>query len=160
MKSSNVLIIADLEDLIRLHGVPDYIDEDMPFNLRRKTVFSTDNDTLFYLNTLTYFNSMSYIEKNGRVRLTYLDFETNKEAVIYMPKLKLHRNLKLKEMTRAYNFSFEIEKQTLLIPYEMEGEQCFYQVAFSTGEHERVMIELYFDCKKRLRFISIGAYDF
>lgn len=93
MKSDDVLIIADLEDLIRLNGMPYMVSENLQFSHHRKSIYSTDIDTVFYfntltytdttsydINTLTYYNVMSYIEKDGRVRLTYIDFEQKKRC--------------------------------------------------------------------------------
>jgi len=77
MKSDNVFIIANKEELIKLFGAPDYITEHQRFDRYTRSVYSTDKDTLFYFNTLTYFkNGMSYVEKDGRIRLTYFpDFD-------------------------------------------------------------------------------------
>ncbi|MCL2247203.1 MAG: hypothetical protein FWC10_08875 [Lentimicrobiaceae bacterium] len=111
MKSDDVFIIADREDLIKLFGIPSYIEEERQFDCYTRFVHSTDKDTVFYFNSLTYWknyeNVMSYIEKNGKIRLTYFDFKINKNAVIYTPKLKLHRNLKLSDVKRAYNYTDE-----------------------------------------------------
>jgi hypothetical protein len=168
LKSDNVFIIADKEDLIKRFGMPDFIDEDIPFSCRRRHVYSTDKDTVFYFNILAYFREnyrssiMSYIEKDGRVRLTHFDFKVNKEAVIYTPKLKLSRNLRLCELIRAYNYTDEnFGKITWTMASDLiEKSRCVYNVAFYTGEHESVILELLFDSKKKLRSISIGAYDF
>ena len=175
MKSDNVLILGNLEDLIRLQGTPYMIDENRPFSRHRKSDFSTDIDTVFYfssltytdttfydINTLTYYNIMSYIEKDGRVRLTYIDFEQKKDAVIYTPKLKLHRNLTLRELKRAYKYN---KKHIGKVPGYVANfthyiSPCTYNVNFSIGKHERALIELVFDCNKKLRYMSIGAYDF
>jgi hypothetical protein len=182
LKSDNVFIIADKENLIRIFGIPDFIDENIPFPCRRRHVHSTDKDTLFYFSTLTYHrnydnrmsyvkqngkvhvieNSMSYIEKDGRVRLTHFNFKVNKDAVIYIPKLKLSRKLRLCELLRAYNYTDEnVGKMCRSIASTLiEKSRRAYNVAFYTGEHESVIIELLFDSKKKLREISIGAYDF
>jgi len=162
MKSDNVLIIGSFEDLIRLHGTSDYISENNQFNFYRKGVYSTNKDTVLYFNVL-YFHpnfKMCYIEKDGRVRLKYFDFKLNKKAVIYIPKIKLHRKLKLDEVIQAYqipNDSIVKIKRGIVAGQK----ECYvYWLIFSTGEHERVMLELDFDSKKKLRFMSIGAYDF
>ena len=165
MKSDDVLIIADKEDLIKLFGIPDYVEKDIRFNRHRRSIYSTDKDTVFYFNTLTYFKKgISYVEKDGRIRLTYFDFEKNKEAVIYTPKLKLHGKLKLSDIKRAHNYNYKDENIRKIIGVMadalIEGSRCVYTTAFSTGEHEVILIELYFNSKKKLRYMTIGAYGF
>ena len=162
MKSGNVFIIADREELIKRYGMPGHIEKDFQFNCYTRSIYSTDKDTVFYLNSLTYYKnyevSMSYVETEGRIRLTYFDFKINKNAVIYTPKLKLHRKLKLSDVKRAYNYNHTFIKQTvgLEAPELIKG----YIIAFSTGEHECATIELVFDSKKKLRYMTIGAYGF
>jgi hypothetical protein len=135
MKSDNVFIIADVEDLVKRFGMPSFIHENHQINCYRKFVYSIDKDTVFYFNlwTYTYYknyknrmsyiekngkvrvyeNRMSYIEKNGRVRLTNFNFKINKKAVIYIPTLKLSRKLRLSELKRACQYTDEdIEKIT------------------------------------------------
>jgi hypothetical protein len=168
MKSNNVLIIADKDDLIRLCGVPCSIYENQQFNCYTNFVHSTDKDTVFYFNILTYRknydNTMSYIEKNGKIRLTYFDFKINKKAVIYTPKLKLHRKLKLSDVKRAYNYNEKYKDMGKVIGVMadalIEGSRCVYHVVFSIGVHECAIIELLFDSKKKLRYMTIRAYDF
>ena len=168
MKSDNVFIIADKEELIRAFGMPCHIEKDFQFNCYTRSIYSTDKDTVFYLNSLTYYKnyevSMSYVETDGRIRLTYFDFKINKKAVIYTPKLKLHRKLKLSDVKRAHNYSYKDENIIKIIGVMadalIEGSRCIYKTGFSTGEHEMVLIELYFDSKKRLRYMTIGAYGF
>jgi hypothetical protein len=63
---------------------------------------------------------------------------------------------------QAYQYTDEdIEKITgVMAPDLIEKNHRVYRVTFSTGEHERVIIELLFDSRKKLRFMSIDAYGF
>lgn len=165
MKSKNVVIIAEKEDLIRHSGIPSLTDDNKLFRYYKRYTYSNEKDTVFYFNVMVYLESkMSYIEKNGKVRLMYFDFKKNKKAVICTPKLKLSRNLKLDELKQEYQYTDSDIGNPLpgiLAPwYPNEENDCFYSVFFSIGEFENVHIELYFDCKKKLRFMAIGAYDF
>lgn len=165
MISKNVVIISEKEDLIRHFGLPSLTDDNKPFHYYKRYTHSNEKDTVFYFNVMVYpENKMSYIEKNGKVRLKYFDFEKNKNAVICTPKFELSRNLKLDELKQEYQYTDSDIGNPLpgiLAPwYPNEGNDCFYSVFFSTGESENVRIELYFDCKKKLRFMAIGAYDF
>lgn len=165
MISKNVVIISEKENLIRHSGLPSLTDDNRPFYYNKKNIYSNEKDTVFYFNVLVYpENKMSYIEKNGKVRLKYFDFEKNKEAVIFTPKFELSRDLKLDELKQEYQYTDSDIGNPLpgiLAPwYPNEGNDCFYSVFFSTGEYENVRIELYFDCKKKLRFMVIGACDF
>jgi hypothetical protein len=166
IKSDNVFIIADVKDLIECFGVPDFIHEDKQYRYNRKSIYSTDKDTVFYFNLWTYYKNykyiMSYIEKEGKVRLRNFDFKINKEAVIYTPKLKLSRKLRLSELMQAYQYTDEdigkIITPLLLPPFEKSRR--VYYINFSTGEHEEITIELLFDYRKKLRMMGIGAYGF
>lgn len=165
LKSKNVFIITEKDNLIKSLGEPVLIDENKLFRYKKRFIHSNEKDTMFFFNVISYGNNkMSYIEKNGKVRLKYLDFKKNKKAVIITSLLKLSRRLRLGELKQVYQYTdLDIgdSQNGILAPwYPNQKNNCFYRIDFSTGEHGNVYIELYFDCKRKLRYMSIGAYDF
>ncbi len=76
--------------------------------------------------------------------------------------MKLHRNLTLRELKRAYKYNRKhIGKESGYVANFIQYiSPCTYNIKFSIGKHERALIELVFDCNKKLRYMSIGAYNF
>jgi len=163
MQSDNVLILSSKDSLTKIYGTPIFVSYNNRFNIRKSWRTSIkERDTVFYFNILSY-PRMSYFEKDGRIRLSYFDLKKNKKTVIHTSKLQLSNHLSLEELMKIYNYTFKDiagPQLGIMAPYPMKKCRCFYQVNFSTGEHESVNIELYFDCKKKLRFLNIDAYDF
>jgi len=165
MQSKNVLILSSKDSLIKFYGTPIFVSYNRRFYISKEWNTPTkEQDTVFYFyfNILSY-PRMSYFEKDGRIRLSYFDLKKNKKAVIHTSKLQLSYHLSLEELMKIYNYTFKDIaglQLGIMAPYPMRKCRCFYQVDFSTGEHESVNIELYFDCKKKLRFLNIDAYDF
>ena len=123
-----------------------------------------DKDTFICFNNIYYVKKgISYIEKNGKVRLKYINLKKNKKVFISIDKINLSRTLTLEELIKTYGYKEEDiagPQIGLMAPYPMRKCRCFYQVNFSTGEHKPANIELYFDCRKKLSFMSIGTNDF
>jgi hypothetical protein len=164
--SSNIPIMTSMENMILSIGITNSynISFNHTVSIRPLTVNDKTKDTIYYFNAiLCRKKGISYYENNGRVRLSYIDLKKNKDVFISTDKIILSRNLMLEELMKIYNYTFEDiagPQARIMAPYPMRKCHCFYQINFSTGEQEPANIELYFDCKKRLRFISITACDF
>jgi len=155
---SDIPILSSTENLILCLGTC----SSMSFNFYANVHISnalTHKDTLFYFNKVYYSKKgISYLEKNGTVILQDFDFKKNKKMIFLTEKIQLCRNLTLDELMKIYHYTNENvagPQVGLMAPYRMRKCRCFYQVNFLTGEPINAKIELYFDCRKNLRYMLI-----
>lgn len=120
-------------------------------------------DTSYYFNVI-YYPGVTYLEKQEKVRLESIDFKKNKKIVIYTPRIKISGKLTLKELLSKYQYNdddFGIASYMALFPSsKRKSQKLFKTVAFSTGEHDRINITLYFSPNGKLRMMFIDACDF
>jgi hypothetical protein len=162
--NSNIPILTSTENLILSLGCSSFMIFNSSHRIRTFPLTATDKDTSFCFNVIFYSKKgITYLEKDKKVRLRDIDFKRNRDVFIHFDKISFSRELTLAELMKIYHYTDEniVGSQVgIMAPYPMRKCRCFYQVNFSTGEYKAVNIELYFDCKMRLRFMSIGAYDF
>ena len=165
LKSDNVPILTTKENLVKIFGEPSRITYNHEFYIYQYNEYRRVKDTVLIFNVLYYpNNAMAYIEKNGKIRLLNIDLKKIKKATITAPNFQLSRKLTLEQLKQSYphytNEYIAGSQIGLMSPYPMRKCRCFYQTGFSTGEHYGIEIELYFDCRKKLRYIEIKGYDF
>jgi hypothetical protein len=162
---SHIPIVSSVENLMLCFGIPC----DLYTHNQSTTIYMhEDNHTIekikCRLNQVTYFQKgISYFEKNGTVRLNYIDFKRNKQVFMSTEKIILSRALTLEELMQKYNYSKEDVSEPFngfLAPYPTKKSDTTRCVKFLTGEPNRISIELYFDKTNHLRYMFIGANDF
>jgi hypothetical protein len=149
--SNDMPICTSKDTLFTYLGYPDFIDTSITFRILPISIYSSVKDTFFVLNCFNYYDAgLSYLEKNGKVRLFDIDLKKHKKTIFTTDKMQLSYKFSLKQLMKVYKYTFEdIAPQLgIMAPYPMRKCRCFYRVDFSTGEQVLVNIELYVDCRK------------
>jgi hypothetical protein len=160
---SNIPIISSITYLM-------IITENVPCSMDFNKEIYTYNrigkhDTTFIFNSIyCYSKGLAYYEKEGRIRLLHADFKLNPYIVISTNKIVLSKDLTMEDVKKAYNYTeddFAVPQLGIMQPYEpKKRSDRFYAIRFSTGEHDGTYMILYFDKKKKLRYLYINAYAF
>lgn len=158
MKSTSIPILSTKKDLFIDLGEPSSI-----IHNNYMYIFKSDDmaiDSIFNFNTLLFQNGISFIEKNGKVRLQSIDFKKNKKISIDTPKFKLSRNLTLNEILNKYGYTTEKIENTSYIHIDpsTKSHKIVKCLRFSTGENDNIYIYLYFSSNGKLRQISIDSF--
>lgn len=158
---SNIPIVGRIEHLFFILDKPKQTY--CTFNKNVRSVLFDDRKKNEYLvNTIgTLDGSLQYYEKNGRIRLYFVDFKYCTNIYIRINDLTLSRNLTLAELMKNYNYTdsdIAGPQLGIMAPYETSKKDRFYKVDFTTGESKDVRIELYFDKKKKLRCMYITIF--
>ena len=165
-KSEKLPIFSTKEFLIEMLGMYDKSTE-IETTICDSMVKCKPIKTEISANLLYYREKhFDYIEKDNKVRLSRVDFEYNKSVKIENPQICLSRDLKMKEMLKAFKLSLKknvsIIKRPFYPPWNNasgEVEKAYY-ISFLTGESNCTTIDVYFDNKKKLRYIDIAVYYF
>lgn len=154
---SNIPIIGNSNDLILSLGIPP------PYSMTFNRIFNTKT-SYFIGNSIDYLEKgITYMGKDGFVKLISIDFEKAREVFISSDKIVFDRNCKLDEVLTVYNIPIEeypMSQLGILSPYEKnDADTCFYSLLFPIGEMDG-FLEFFFDCDKRLRYLRIDISEF
>jgi hypothetical protein len=165
-KSNSLPLFSTRDILFEILDTPELIEEEKTITIcdsivgYRKKLSQQTFNFFYYIN-----KQIQYIEKDNKIRLVSVDFKLNNSVKIETLQICLNRNLKLKSMLKAFQLSLKTEGLiTKRFPppwnYGNGKIEKAYRVVFFTGESNCTTIEIYFDKKKKLRFIHIDPYYF
>jgi hypothetical protein len=164
LTSNNLPLFSTKDSLFEFFGIPEFIRE-KEITICDSMIEYKKNLSSMNVCLLSYISKqIQYIERHNKIRLRYVDFKINNSIEIYTPQICFKRSLKLKEMINIFQFSNENIYINKHFPppwnYSTNKIEKSYRICFFTGEPCNTMIEVYFDKKKQLRYISIDPYYF
>ncbi len=165
---SNCLPLFSTKDtLFKTLSIPELIEDKRTITICDSMIECKKELSQKTFNFLYYTKKqIQYLEKDNRIRLISIDLKFNNLVKIQTPRICLNRNLKLEKMLKAFQLSFEenvvVIERPFLPPWNYGNGKIekAYLIAFFTGESNCTTIEIYFDKKKKLRFIHIDPYYF
>jgi hypothetical protein len=132
------------------------------FNIRAMRITANEERLIYVVNAISAYDSkLQYYEKDGNIRLSYIDFKYYNNVKIIFEDLTLSRQLTLYELMNKFHYTdtnIAGPQVGIVAPYKTTKKDRFYAVDFVTGESDSTKIELYFDRKKLLRWMCITFF--
>lgn len=165
LKSKDIILFTTIKELYENLGEPRYIHKNLKTLYFKREGKKRVMDTALYFNIYDYYNKygLSYVEKDGKVRLNSIDYKVCDTITILHPKILLSRNLTISEFKEKFPLSAEdapTEITVNFLPYEpqKESEKAFLFILYSGSIHN-TQIEFYFDESKKLRYMYFERDD-